>query len=114
MESQEKKSGEPKKKVKKYRSFTVEPGLAGFKIKIGCSEAYFCNAEECKVAISEYLDDPQGAEERILSEDCRFDNGAIPQTNSYRETSGASVIHTDDQAASRQRPNRINPGHSPG
>jgi hypothetical protein len=31
--------------MSKYRKFVVVPGISGFKIKMGCSEAYFSTAE---------------------------------------------------------------------
>jgi hypothetical protein len=63
----------------RYREFTVTPGVCGFKVKIGCSEAYFKTALELADAIHLYLADPRGAERRFMSQDIRMGGGiAIP------------------------------------
>ena len=55
----------------KYRKFTVEPGLNGFKVKIGCAEVYFSNKEDLLKGISDYLFDPIKTENIMLSGDMR-------------------------------------------
>jgi hypothetical protein len=62
--------------MSKFRSFEVSPGLSGFKVKIGCSEAYFSTAHELKKAISLYLTNPQAVEESYMKGDLRY--GSIP------------------------------------
>jgi hypothetical protein len=52
--------------MSKFRSFEVIPGLSGFKVKVGCSEAYFSTAHELKRAISLYLTNPQAVEESYM------------------------------------------------
>ena len=66
-----------KKEKKMYREFTVTPGIAGFKVKIGCSEVCFGDAESLGRAISVYLNDPQGVEKEFVNADQRI--GAVPQ-----------------------------------
>ena len=56
---------------KRYREFTITPGLKGFKVKIGCSECYFTNVHTLSAAISDYLIDPQGYEKDTLAMDHR-------------------------------------------
>jgi hypothetical protein len=57
---------------KRYREFTVTPGLCGFKVRIGCSEAYFCLVGDLVKAIVDYLLDPQGTERKFQNEDIRL------------------------------------------
>jgi len=45
-DEQAKKEGEVERK--RYREFTVTPGMCGFKVKIGCSEAYFSSAGDLR------------------------------------------------------------------
>ena len=66
-----------KKEKKMYREFTVTPGIAGFKVKIGCSEVYFGGTESLGRAILVYLNDPQGVEKEFINADQRI--GAVPQ-----------------------------------
>jgi hypothetical protein len=47
-----------------YREFIVTPGIVGFKVRIGCSEAYFGNKDDLRQAICNYLNDPQTEEKR--------------------------------------------------
>lgn len=73
---------------KRYREFTVTPGITGFKVKIGCSEVYFSEASGLSLAITSYLSNPQAAEKEFLGRDMRF-NGAIPTAgplNPYETT----------------------------
>jgi hypothetical protein len=56
---------------KKYREFTVTPGMVGFKVKIGCSEAYFGDKDGVRQAICNYLNDPEEAEKFYLGLDMR-------------------------------------------
>jgi hypothetical protein len=58
--------------MSKFRPFEVIPGLSGFKVKIGCSEAYFSTAHELKKAISLYLTNPQAVEEAYMKGDLRY------------------------------------------
>jgi hypothetical protein len=58
--------------MSKFRPFEVIPGLSGFKVKIGCSEAYFSTAHELKKAISLYLTNPQAVEEAYVKGDLRY------------------------------------------
>jgi hypothetical protein len=69
--------GQAKQEVDRprYREFTVTPGLCGFKVKIGCSEAYFGGAADLLNAIEKYMDDPQKTERRFMSNDIRFSGG---------------------------------------
>jgi hypothetical protein len=62
--------------MSKFRPFEVVPGLSGFKVKVGCSEAYFSTAHELKRAISLYLTNPQAVEESYMKGDLRY--GSIP------------------------------------
>ncbi len=57
---------------KRYREFTVTPGVCGFKVKIGCSEAYFGTTAALGDAITDYLADPITKERRLLNSDIRF------------------------------------------
>lgn len=57
---------------KKYREFTVTPGVTGFKVKIGCSEVYFSDARVLAAAINDYLSDPQRTEQDFLRTDIRL------------------------------------------
>jgi len=66
-----------KKEKKMYREFTVTPGIAGFKVKIGCSEVYFGGTESLGRAIVVYLNDPQGVEKEFINADQRI--GMVPQ-----------------------------------
>jgi len=56
----------------RYREFTVTPGLRGFKVRIGCSEAYFSNADHALAAIQAYMRDPQRTEINVLGGDIRL------------------------------------------
>lgn len=58
--------------MSKYREFTVTPGIAGFKVRIGCSEAYFSDVWQLVNKITEYLNDPAGVEKQMLTDDQRF------------------------------------------
>lgn len=62
---------------KRYREFTVTPGMNGFKVKIGCSELYFSTAQELANAITAYLNDPQGTEQFYQQADQRW-RGILP------------------------------------
>jgi hypothetical protein len=55
----------------KYREFTVTPGLVGFKVKIGCTEAYFGDKDSVGKAIAAYLNDPVATENEYLKSDMR-------------------------------------------
>jgi hypothetical protein len=70
MDEQAKKKAEVE--PKRYREFTVTPGMCGFKVKIGCSEAYFSTAPQLSDAIAEYLFDPQGTTDKMISGDIRL------------------------------------------
>ena len=79
--------------MSKYREFTVTPGIAGFKVRIGCSEAYFGDVWQLVNKITEYLNDPAGVEKQMLADDQRF--SATPQdmqpvqvTGSWARTEG--------------------------
>ena len=69
--------------MKKYREFTVTPGMAGFKVKIGCSEVYFGDAKALDLAISAYLKDPEAMEKKMTAGDIRNNPspaGPVPYT----------------------------------
>jgi len=63
-----------KKEKKVYREFTVTPGIVGFKVKMGCTEASFGDAESLGMVIVEYL---------IINADQRFGGGAPVEAPGY-------------------------------
>jgi hypothetical protein len=69
---------EAKVERKRYREFTVTPGLRGFKVKIGCSEVYFADAIFTADAITDYLTNPQGTERKFLTMDIRLNSAPMP------------------------------------
>jgi hypothetical protein len=74
--------GQAKQEVerKRYREFTVTPGICGFKVRIGCSEAYFQSASQVGSAITDYMLDPQGTERKYLNVDIRVGGSLEPPT----------------------------------
>jgi hypothetical protein len=69
---------------KMYREFTVTPGMVGFRVKIGCSEAYFGDAPSCLEAIDSYLKDPQETERQYQQDDQRGGGMIAPPTAGER------------------------------
>jgi hypothetical protein len=69
---------------KTYREFTVTPGMVGFKVKIGCSEAYFGDKDGVRQAICNYLNDPEEAEKFYLGLDMRNQAGMLAGTPENR------------------------------
>ena len=61
----------PEVKRRRYREFTVTPGMCGFKVRIGCCELYFDDAGALAAEITDYLDDPQQVERKFLENDAR-------------------------------------------
>lgn len=55
------------------RNFSVQKGVMGYIVQIGCQVAGFTNKEELKTAICDYIDDPEGMEKKYYtkSETCR-------------------------------------------
>jgi hypothetical protein len=53
----------------KYRNFSVTAGLRGFKVAIGCKEAYFSTVTEMEKAIHDYLENPEETEKKFLEGD---------------------------------------------
>ena len=86
--------------MKKYREFTVTPGMAGFKVKIGCSEVYFGDAKSLDLAISAYLKDPEAMEKKMTAGDIRNrqPNGAVVSGASLSIGSGGSMWATQPSA----------------
>jgi lipopolysaccharide/colanic/teichoic acid biosynthesis glycosyltransferase len=67
-----------KQQKDRWRAFSVTPGIVGWKIVIGCTEAYFGSAEDCRMAIDQYLTRPRSTEEIYMQNDQRF-NGPTYQ-----------------------------------
>lgn len=61
------------------RAFTVTPGVKGFVVQIGCQVAGFSNANDLLLSITEYLNDPDGMEERLYSAPMRGRCGLADQ-----------------------------------
>jgi hypothetical protein len=78
MDEQELKEKKKEADRPRYREFTVTPGMCGFKVKIGCSEAYFEDVFRLGRAISDYLIDPQGVEKCFLGNDIRYNTAPLP------------------------------------
>jgi hypothetical protein len=69
---------EERRRKMKYREFTVTPGMVGFKVSIGCRDAYFGDKDSVGKAIVDYLNDPQRVEEVYIEEDIKmFDRAEI-------------------------------------
>ena len=51
---------------KKYRSARIDVVSNGFIIEIGCQRVVAETPEKLKKLVCDYLDDPQGAEKRLL------------------------------------------------
>jgi hypothetical protein len=49
------------------RGFSVQKGVIGYIVSIGCQRAGFTNKEELKVAICNYIDDPEGMEKKYYT-----------------------------------------------
>jgi phosphoglucomutase len=64
--------------ARKYRDFSVVAGLVGFKVIIGCSEAYFGDVETLAKAIKNYLNDPEGTEKFFIGNDQRKRSEPVP------------------------------------
>ena len=84
---------------KSYREFTVTPGMVGFKVKIGCSEAYFGNATDLKNALSEYLDDPIAATKKYQNNQVL---AALEQTRMEPEQLSARLYNESANMAQGQ------------
>ncbi len=69
---------EAKDERKRYREFTVTPGLTGFKVRIGCSELYFSNTSALIAEIHNYLNDPQKTERKFQNENIRLSGSMEP------------------------------------
>jgi hypothetical protein len=82
----------------RYRSFTVIPGLHGFKVKIGCSEVYFSTAQDVQREINNYFNDPNGTSRKFQREDIRFE--CMPQPTLV--SCDPSAPHPPDQCGSEQ------------
>ena len=61
--------------MKRYRNFTVTPGIVGFSVQMGCTLAFFGDAADLSAAICNYLTDPEGTEKRFLEADRRYHTG---------------------------------------
>jgi hypothetical protein len=83
----EKSCEEPRRN--QYREFTVTPGITGFKVKIGCSEAYFSSAEQLSTAIVAYLADPHGTERLYMTKDIRLTPCRLEGVNRPRQSEPA-------------------------
>lgn len=46
------------------REFTVKKGVRGYVVTIGCQVAGFSTKEDLNAAVSEYINDPEGTEEK--------------------------------------------------
>ena len=75
--------------MKKYREFTVTPGMAGFKVQIGCSEVYFGDAKALDLAISAYLKDPEATEKKMTDGDMRHKQSNVAIVPGVTSTFGS-------------------------
>ena len=49
------------------RGFSVQKGVIGYIVSIGCQVAGFTDKEELKKAICDYIDDPEGMEKKYYT-----------------------------------------------
>jgi len=64
--------------IKKYRSARIDVVANGFIIEIGCQRIVAETPEKLKKMISDYLDDPIGAEKKLLSDSIQYGD-CIPE-----------------------------------
>ena len=62
----------------KYRSFSVEPVLNGFVIKIGCQTVVASSAKELVKLVEKYMEAPESTEETMLKNSFSISPEPVP------------------------------------